>query len=128
MSRSVPEWIGKNDNERAPARVQLRVWARDNGCCKCGCGRKVMAGESWQLDHRVALINGGENRESNLQVLLTEHHKNKTAQDVAEKSAINLKRIKHIGLKKYPKRPFPGSKQSGWKRKISGEVVRREHR
>jgi len=81
-------------------------------------------GEAWDCDHRIALINGGGHRESNLFLILKEHHKAKTALDVAEKAKIYAVRKKHLGLKK-SKRPMIGSKASGWKRKMDGTWERR---
>jgi 5-methylcytosine-specific restriction endonuclease McrA len=49
-------------------------------------GRKIMPGDKWQIDHVRALINGGENRESNLAPILDDEHKVKTRADVDEKS------------------------------------------
>ena len=102
MTRSVPEWIGKTDDTPAPKRVRLRVYARDEGRCQCGaCGyRLIRAGEAWQTDHYVAIINGGANRETNLRTLLVECHARKTGVDVAEKSMVARVRAKHLGLHK----------------------------
>jgi len=79
--------------------------------------------EAWDVDHMVALCNGGEHRESNLAPALREKHREKTAADVAEKSIVARKRAKHLGIKK-PSR-FPGSRDSGWKKRMDGSVVRR---
>lgn len=95
MSRSLPEWIGKTDDERPPPRVRLRNFDLYKGVCQCGCGIKIRVGDSWDTDHKVALCNGGENRESNLVPLLAKHHKKKTANDVAEKSEIYERRLSH---------------------------------
>jgi 5-methylcytosine-specific restriction enzyme A len=100
MSREVPEWVGKTPDTPAPPRVRLRVFYRDSGTCQCGCERLIHAGERWHTDHTIALINGGENRESNLRTLLVKHHAAKTAEDVAEKSRVYRKRTKHLGIKK----------------------------
>ena len=123
--RAVEEWIGKKSDAAIPPRVKLRIFLRFNGCCQCGCGRRIVSGEPWQADHVTALINGGQHRESNLQPLLTEHHKNKTKEDVAEKSVTYRKRLKHHGLKKPKGRPIPGSKRSGLRKKMDGTVVKR---
>ena len=56
-----------------------------------------MPGEKWQADHKIALINGGENRESNLFPALIGPHKEKTKADVAEKARIASMAKKHIG-------------------------------
>jgi 5-methylcytosine-specific restriction enzyme A len=85
MARSVPEWIGKTDDEPVPNRVRIRVCDRDGWKC-CGCGRPMWEGTRINTDHKIALTNGGENRESNLQTLCDWCHKEKTAGDVAQKS------------------------------------------
>ena len=119
MSRSVAEWIGANPDTPIPPRVKLRVFEAHQGICHLS-GRKIRAGEPWDCDHIKALINDGENRESNLAPALRDKHRAKTAEDVAEKSAIYEKRIKHLSIK---------PKGRGWntklKRKMNGEVVAR---
>lgn len=112
MSRVTELWVSKTDDTKAPPRVCLRVFLRFNGTCQCGCLRKIHPGEKWQLDHVDALINGGINAESNLQPLLTEHHKNKTRDDVAQKAATYRKRSKHLGVKRTG-RTIPGRKFDG---------------
>lgn len=124
--RSVPEWIGKTDDTPVPPRVKLRVFDRYDGRCQCGCNRKIMSGEAWDAEHTKAMINGGENRESNLKPWLTEHHPRKTREDVAEKSMVYRKRAKSVGIRK-PSR-FPCSRSSRFKMKIGGGVVLRTSR
>lgn len=116
MTRSVPEWIGKTDDTPVPPRVRLRVLERDQGCCRGPCERKLRPGDAHQTDHIVALVNGGENRERNLQTLCDWCHKEKTGDDVAEKSAVYDKRVKHLGIRK-PRSIL------GW-RKFDGTPVR----
>lgn len=101
-ARTVPEWIGRTPDEQPPPRVRLRVFGQYQGRCQCGrCdSRKIMVGEKWQVDHKIALINGGENRERNLVPVLTDHHKLKTATDVAEKAVVYAKRARHVGIRK----------------------------
>ena len=112
MTRSVPEWIGKTDNTPVPRRVRLRVFnGADGGHCR-GCSRKIMAGWKWQCDHIVSLIDGGENRERNLQLLCDWCHKAKTKEDVARKSVTARKRMKHLGIRK-KRRTIPGRKFDG---------------
>lgn len=95
MSRSVKEWIGKNDDSKAPPRVRQRVFDKYEG--KCYISGLPIGQKPWQLDHVVALINGGENRESNLAPILTSLHKKKTAQDVRQKAKTAKIRGKHTG-------------------------------
>ena len=124
MTRAVTEWIGRSDDAKIPDRVLLRVFLAFDGRCQCGCGRRIVSGERWQCDHKVALINGGKHRESNLQPVLTEHHKNKTRDDVAIKAKTYRKRKAHYGIRK-SRNPMPGSRASGWRRRMDGRVERR---
>lgn len=96
--RSVPEWIGKTQDTKVPPHVRLRVFERYDGVCHWS-GRKIRPGDEWDADHVRALINGGENRESNLAPILRgKPHKEKTASDVALKAVTYRKRSKHLGL------------------------------
>lgn len=124
MSRSVPEWVGKSDDVDVPPHVRLRVFDRDKGICRI-CSNKIVAGERWVCDHIIALINGGANREENLQTIHTRCDKTKTARDVAEKSRTYRKRSKHLGLKPKPKRRWGYGKGDPLKKKVTGEVVPR---
>ena len=100
MARTTPEWIGATDDAKPPPRVRVRIYERYKGICYRS-GRKIMPGDKWQCDHVVALINGGENRESNMAPILDEPHKEKTAEDVATKSKTARIRAKHLGV--FPK-------------------------
>lgn len=100
MSRSIDEWVGKSDDAPIPPRVKVRQYLKDNGICQCGCTMGIRPGDIWETDHIIAIVNGGENRESNLQTLLKAHHQAKTKADVAEKSVTARKRTKHLGIKK----------------------------
>lgn len=81
MPRSTPEWIGKTDDTRIPDRVRVRVFERYDGICQL-CTAPILRSTDYAADHRVALINGGQNRETNLQPAHVECHKAKTRQDV----------------------------------------------
>lgn len=125
MSRSVLEWIGASDDTRPPPKVLLRCYLKFHGRC-AECGRRIGNGVAWNADHIIALVNGGENREFNLQPLcLKPCHQAKTATDLAEKSTVYHRILKHVGIKIKPAKPMIGSKASGWKRKMDGTLVRR---
>lgn len=64
MARALSDWIGKTDDTAAPPRVRDRVFERDSRVCHI-CKIEIKVGETWDLDHVTALINGGENAESN---------------------------------------------------------------
>ena len=113
--RKVPEWIGKHDDSQIPPRVRLRIFDRCGGICHLS-QRKIGAGEHWQLHHVVALVNGGEHRESNLVPVLVEPHKVKTSEDIKEKALVAKKRKSFLGIRAKKKR-------MGY-RKFNGEVVK----
>lgn len=121
--RRVPEWIGSSPDARVPDRVRLRLFEKHGGRCAL-TGRKIAAGEAWDLDHETPLSLGGEHRESNLRPVLREVHREKTKADVAAKSKAARVAAKHVGAKT-TKRPMPGSRKSRWKRRINGTVVER---
>ena len=115
--RAVPEWIGATPNTPVPDRVKVRVFAKYDGRCHW-TGKRIMPGDSWDVDHVIALINGGLNVESNLAPILRgKAHKEKTAHDVAIKSKTYRMRAKHLGLmkpkRKIPSRPFPKTAMIG---------------
>lgn len=124
-ARSVPEWIGATPDTAAPPRVRARVFLAFDGVCG-ESGRKIRPGDAWQLDHIRALINGGENRESNLQPVLVEAHKAKTRRDVAAKAKADRIRKRHLGIENPSKQRLPCGKTSKWKRTVGGGLVLRE--
>lgn len=120
-ARSVPEWIGATPDTPVPPRVALRVFEAHGGVCHI-TGRKIWPGDEWDVEHVLALCNGGENRESNLAPALRSAHRKKTAADRAQKAKDDRVRKKHLGLHK-ARRPLTSRT---FKKKVGGEVVRRE--
>jgi 5-methylcytosine-specific restriction enzyme A len=123
MARSVDLWVGKTDDAKVPDRVRLRIWLREKGVCHIS-GRKIQPGEPWDLDHRIALINGGTHSEDNLFPALRDKHRIKTREDVRQKAEAAKVRSKHVGIKQTGKGWSTG-RQSKWKKKIDGSVVPR---
>lgn len=114
MTRSTEEWIGKTDDAAIPPRVRVRVFERHGGICHIS-GQRIGASDLWDVDHVIALSNGGGHRESNLAPALKDKHRAKTALDVRTKAKIARVRKRHLGLKK------PRTIRS-W-RKFNGDVV-----
>lgn len=112
MSRTVAEWVGASDDARIPPRVQKRVFEAHGGVCGIS-GRKIGPADKWQVDHIIALANGGEHREKNMQPVLVDPHKAKTREDVRLKAKIARVSKKHLGIqqakKKIPYRRFDGT-------------------
>lgn len=121
MTRALPEWVAKHDDEAVPPRVRLRVFLCFGGRCQCGCNRTIRPGERWRLDHKKALILGGEHRESNFQPILEEHDRAKVKAEVAEKARTYRKRMSNYGQKQ-SRNPMPGSRRSRFKKRMDGTV------
>ncbi|MCJ8518970.1 5-methylcytosine-specific restriction endonuclease McrA [Pseudorhizobium tarimense] len=121
MARSVEEWIGKTDDTKVPPRVRLRIFERENGICHL-TGQKIQPGDEWDLEHKVALILGGQHRETNLFPALQEAHRRKTAMEMKVKSKIARVKKKHLGITK----PKSSLSHTRFKRLMDGTVVNRD--
>lgn len=89
------------------------------------CSMKVVPGEEWDVSHDIPLEAGGKDDESNWFVAHRRCHRIHTS-TVDVPLIAKVKRIhqKHIGASK-PKSTFPGGRNSLWKRKMDGTVVKR---
>ncbi len=115
IGRSTPEWIGKTPDTPVPDHVKWRVLLRYDRKCAI-TGRPIRPGSGFECDHIIELIKGGENRESNLQPVLKEKHRDKTAKANAQKAKADAMGKKSVGITQ-PKqmiksRGFPPSGKS----------------
>jgi hypothetical protein len=106
---------------RSP-REKLRIFERMHGECHL-CGGKIQVGERWELEHFVPLAIGGDDDENNIGVAHWKCHAKKTVADMATIAKTKRIRQKHFGARRDSR--WPCSRDSKWKKKISGEVVRR---
>jgi 5-methylcytosine-specific restriction endonuclease McrA len=102
---------------------RAKIALRANGRCE-KCGAKLKVGEG-DADHILPVELGGESVIENGQWLCTPCHKSKTADDIRRMRKAERQRDRHIGAKAPSRNPLPGSKASGWKKKMNGEWVRR---
>lgn len=114
-TRARPEWIATSPDQAIPKVVKLRIWEREGGRCYLS-GRKIMPGDKFEYEHVIALAAGGEHRESNIRLALSEAHKAKTATDVKTAAKIRRVKLKHVGawpapIRKMQSRPFPRSRR-----------------
>lgn len=120
--RAILEWVGRTPDTVAPESVQLRVLLRQGRKCAI-TGRTKGKDEEFQCDHIVRLKDGGLNVESNLQMILVDAHKIKSAKERTDgaKVARLQKRALGIGQTIKQRKAF----QSKYKKKVNGEVVLR---
>jgi 5-methylcytosine-specific restriction enzyme A len=114
--RTVPEWIGKTPDARPSKAVLDRLFLRQGGRCALS-GRKIRPGETTHADHIMPLKDGGQNRESNLQLVLADAHRAKTVEENTARAKERRIRLKHAGLWPKSSRPlrsrgFPKSQET----------------
>lgn len=103
---------------------KARIFAAAGGICHI-CERPIDgARERWDAEHVVPYALTRDDRDDNLRPAHVACHAEKTPVDVAQIAKAKRVNRKHTGAHK-PKQRLPGSKDSKWKRKISGEVVPR---
>lgn len=81
MTRSVPEWIGRTDDAMPTKAVFDRLWAKQDGKDAITGKPFTPADGKPHRDHIIPLADGGENRESNLQLIAVKTHRLKTARE-----------------------------------------------
>ncbi len=105
-------------------KVRAAVFARADGKCET-CGAKLKVGEG-EIDHILPCALGGDNSIENAELKCKACHREKTTKDVRGIRKADRVRDKHTNAVKPSSRPLPGGKKSKWKRKMNGEVVRRD--
>jgi 5-methylcytosine-specific restriction protein A len=85
----------------------LRVYEAAGGRCQC-CGRKLGPSDGWDIDHVIALENGGTDDDTNLQLLCDWCHTSKTSDDHGQAAS-----GKRMAARHHVPRRF---KQSKWRR------------
>ncbi|WP_117196420.1 HNH endonuclease [Rhizobium terrae] len=121
MSRSVPEWVAKHDDQKVPDRVKVRILERENFTCHLTGAKIDPLRDEFDFDHKVSLILGGEHRETNLFPALRSAHRKKTAVEMSVKSKIARVKKKHLGIAK----PKSSLSHPHLKRQFDGTVIDR---
>jgi len=106
-------------------RERIELFRAHNGVC-CICGGKINVGETWWDEHERALALGGTNDADNRGPAHEICARAKTKKDMQMIAKAKRLEAKHFGAKSARKgAPIPGSKASGWKRKLDGTTERR---
>jgi len=110
---------------RITAKMRADIFLSRGGMCHL-CSMKVVPGEDWDVSHDIPLEAGGKDDATNWFVAHRKCHRVHTSTVDAPLIA-KVKRIhqKHVGAKK-SRSPMPLGRNSGFKRKMDGTIVRRE--
>lgn len=84
-----------------------------------------MAGEGWDVEHMIPLAMGGEDDPQNWAPAHRKCHRGKTSEDVSNIAKAKRREARHLGAR-ISKSPLPGGRGTPWKRKINGQVVKRD--
>jgi 5-methylcytosine-specific restriction protein A len=104
------------------AKVKAQAALRANGHCE-GCTRKLLAGD-YHYDHNTPDAMGGDATLENCKVLCRSCHSIKTTKtDVPQIAKAKRRERKRFGIRK--RSTFACSRDSAFKKKIDGSVVRR---
>lgn len=103
--------------------LAARLLEFDGKCACCGCKIGGAAGLDW--DHRIPLAMGGDDTVENLQPLCRACHRAKTATDAGHIAKAKRMNQREAGIRRQPRNPLPGSRDSGWKAKVGGGWERR---
>ena len=125
------------------AKTKRAAWMRSNGRCEHidfyrsqdirdggdfilkRCNKKLFPGDIF-YDHIVPDGLGGDNLLGNCQVLCRAHHDPKTFKaDVPRIAKMKRQRDRNVGIKRTSFRPMPGSRASGWRKRMNGQTERR---
>ena len=131
MPREKPEWIGRRPESMPSTAVQLRVLKSQGDKCGCPdeCGITIdFDRDEIDCDHTIALQDGGQNRESNLRILLRKHHAKKTKAENIARGVERRHKAKALTTTRARKAQFGGfqtNRNGRWKKRMDGTVVLR---
>lgn len=110
---------------------RLEIFYNAEGRCQgvtngIRCNRRITVKDKWIADHILPVALGGKTVIENGQLLGECCNPNKTADDIRRIRKADRQGKRHLGISKSHYPPLPGTKRSGWKRKMDGSVERRE--
>lgn len=107
------------DRRSFTQKQRIKIFTRQNGLCDI-CKGKLTAG-AYEIDHILALVHGGSNDDDNLRAVHAKCHRDKSNEDVTANGKV--KRVVAGGTKRKG-RPLPGTRASGLRKRMNGEVVK----
>ncbi|HEX5508789.1 MAG TPA: HNH endonuclease signature motif containing protein [Pseudolabrys sp.] len=101
---------------------RVRMFDAHKGVCIL-CGTKIQVGEAWIDEHIDPLEISGNNAWENRGPAHVKCAKVKTRRDLNVIAKVKRVRAKHLGIRRLSR--FPCARTSPYRKKLTGEVVRR---
>lgn len=113
------------NRDEFPRSVKEAAYERSGGRCECGCGFKIRGTPIY--DHYpVPASFGGPGTLENCRVLDPKcNHRITYKVDIPKIAKAKRIRDKQLGLRSRKSRPMPGSRASGFRRRMDGTTERR---
>ena len=111
---------------RISTRERADIFLRHGGHCAL-CGGSIMPGDGWDVHHATPLELGGEDGGDNLVPAHRACHRHHTAsEDVPRIRKAQRQQAKHLGFRAPSRTPLPFGRRSPLRKKINGQIVRRD--
>ena len=125
MAFRISQDVGTTKRRKMTPSRALKIWEAHAGQCWF-CKLPIDgAREDWYIEHKRALELGGEDTDENCAPAHYEHKAGKDAEDHSLAARSKRQKRAHIGIKSRKGPPMIGSKDSDWKRRMDGTLVRR---
>jgi 5-methylcytosine-specific restriction protein A len=110
---------------RLSARARMRLLEEAGFQCHI-CRLPIFPGQKWEVSHEIPLAIGGADTPENRRPAHYKCHRERTAKfDAPRIAKTKRQRQKNYGIGKARGPIMPGSRASGWKRKMDGTTERR---
>ena len=116
------EWVQPTPRSRTRKDRAAVFMKTDGRCWKCG---QRLAARGWVEEHVVPLADGGADDIGNKMPSCVKCATEKTSEEATVRAKVKRVRDRHIGAMPKSRRPMPGGRDSPWKNKVGGGVVRR---
>ena len=118
----------RNKRSEFSAKTKLAAIVRaDWQCERIDGGVRCPSGDNLHYDHIIPCGIGGTNDLDNCAVLCDIHHREKTSKlDIPRIAKTKRQARNHSTGRPKSRNPIPGSRDTKWKRKLSGKTVLRD--
>ena len=120
------DYIKPTPRKKISNKERAEIFLREDGICHL-CKLPIFPGQDWDVSHpETGLWAGGSDDRAILKPAHRKCHKAHTSEEAGQRAKEARVRQKHLGAHQKKGPPMPGSRRSGFKRKVNGQTIRRE--